>query len=270
MSANARMRAIVAVVAVAAAGVVAGVVYATRQDPAQPKALCKHGVPVGIYPGVASKNIGAVRKALAEGPKRAARALEALAAEQPKDPVVQFNYATALYCAGFDEEAVQAYRKAKKAGRDTRYEITADNILHPQFFKDGYPPFEYLGHDTLLVQGQIAQRAGHQRTAERLWARAARLNPDDPAAQVAAAVGRFDMDDLSASFSRLGPLVERFPTSQTVRFHLGLLLVWTGQGKQALVELRDAQRLGPKTPIGREAAKLLAGVAKTGTKQSQR
>ena len=50
------------------------------------------------------------------------------------------------------------------------------------------------------------------------------------------------MDDLSASFSRLGPLVKRFPKSQTVRFHLGLLLAWTGQGTLAVKEFKAAQR----------------------------
>ena len=117
------MRAIVAVIAVVAAAVVAGVVYATRQDPAQPKARCKDGVPAGIYPVASTANVPAVQQALAKGPKRAARALEGLAAENPTDPVVQFNYGTALYCAGFDAEAVQAFRKAKRDGRDTRYQV---------------------------------------------------------------------------------------------------------------------------------------------------
>jgi predicted Zn-dependent protease len=265
MSAPARIRVIVAVIALAAAAVVAGVVYATRQDPAQPKARCKNGVAAVFY--TPSKNTATVRNALSKGPRRAARALEALADEHPKDPVVQFNYATALYCGGFDAEALQAYRKAKRAGRDTRYEVTADVILHPQFFSEGgYPPFVYSGGDALLVQGQIAQRNYHQHTAERLWARAAKLHPNDADAQVAAAVGRFDMDNLSASFSRLGPLVKRFPKSQTVRFHLGLLLVWTGQAKQAIKELRLAHQLDPGTAMGQQAAKLVAGVAKTGTR----
>jgi predicted Zn-dependent protease len=265
MSAPARIRVIVAVIALAAAAVVAGVVYATRQDPAQPKARCKNGVAAVFY--TPSKNTATVRNALSKGPRRAARALEALADEHPKDPVVQFNYATALYCGGFDAEALQAYRKAKRAGRDTRYEVTADVILHPQFFSEGgYPPFVYSGGDALLVQGQIAQRNYHQHTAERIWARAAKLHPNDADAQVAAAVGRFDMDNLSASFSRLGPLVKRFPKSQTVRFHLGLLLVWTGQAKQAIKELRLAHQLDPGTAMGQQAAKLVAGVAKTGTR----
>ena len=264
------MRAIVAVVALVAAAVVAGVVYATRQDPAQPKAGCKDGIPVGVYPGVSTKNVAAVKKALAEGPKRAARALEALANEQPKDPVVQFNYGTALVCAGFSAEAVQAFRKAKKHGRDTRYRVVVDNLLHPQYFKDGYPPFQYAGRDPLLIEGQVAQRRDHNETAERLWSRAAELHPNDPDAQVAAAVGRFDMDDLNASFSRLGPLVQRFPKSQTVRFHLGLLLAWTGQRTLAVREFTAARELGATTTLGKEANAFLIRLGSSGTKGSKR
>jgi predicted Zn-dependent protease len=265
------MRLIVAVIALAAAGVVAGVVYATRQDPAQASARCKGGVPVGLYSSASTRNVKAVKKALAQGPKRAARALEALAAEQPGDPVVQFNYATALFCAGFDAEATQAFRRAKKTGRDTRYEIVADNLLHPRYFDQGYPQFQYFGHDPLLIQGQIAQRNFHQETAERLWARAAKLHPNEAEAQVAAAVGRFDMGNLNASFSRLGPLVKRFPKSQSVRFHLGLLLVWTGQGRDVVTkEFRLARQLGPSTPLGVQANSFLKRLKSGGTKPTKR
>ena len=263
------MRAIVTMTAIAAAAVVAGVVYATRQDPAQPKVLCKRAGAL-IVQGVSSPHVDAVRNALENDARTAARELEPLADRYPRDPVVQYNEAAALLCGGYFTEAAVDLRRAKKAGRDTQYEVQADNLLHPQFFQGGYPPFVYLGHDPLLVQGQIAQRNYHQRTAQLLWARAARLHPNDPNAQVAAAVGRFDMDDLSASFSRLGPLVKRFPKSQTVRFHLGLLLVWTGQSKQAITELRLAHGLGPRTALGEQAAKLLAGVGKSGTDRSQR
>ena len=101
------MRAIVAVVALAAAAVVAGVVYATRQDPAQPKARCKKPA-VQVVRGVTSPYLAAVRTAFAQGPKSAARELEALADEHPSDPVVQFNEATALLCAGYVADASQA------------------------------------------------------------------------------------------------------------------------------------------------------------------
>jgi len=262
------MRAIVAVIAVVAAAVVAGVVYATRQDPVQPKARCENGIPAGFY--APSLNTAAVRAALEKGPKGAARALEALAVEKPKDPVVQFNYGTALYCAGFGNEAVQAFRKAKKAGRDTRYEVVADNLLHPQYFTRGYPLFQYTGHDPALIEGQVAQRNFHQETAERIWAAAAKLHPNDADAQVAAAVGRFDMDDLSASFSRLGPLVKRFPRSQTVRFNLGLLLAWTGQGRLAVKEFKLARQLGATTTLGKEANAFLIRLGSSGTNSSKR
>ena len=264
------MRAIVAVAALVAAAVVAGVVYGTRQDPAQPTSGCKDGVPAGIYPGVRTTNVAAVQKALALGAKRAARALEPLADEQPNDPVVQFNYGTALSCAGFDAEAVQAFRKAKKAGRDSRYQVVADNLLHPQYFTSGYPLFQYFGRDPALIEGMVAQRNFHQETAERIWAAAARLRPNDADAQVAAAVGRFDMDDLNASFSRLGPLVRRFPTSQTVRFHLGLLLAWTGQRDLAVKEFRAARAFGAATTLGVEADAFLTRLGTSGTKSSKR
>ena len=126
------------------------------------------------------------------------------------------------------------------------------------------------GHDPLLIQGQIQQRQYHQETAERLYARAARLHPDDADAQVAAAVGRFDMDDLSASFSRLGPLVKRFPKSQSVRYHLGLLLAWTGQRELAVKEFRAARALGSGTKLGRESDAFLGGLSGGGTSGSKR
>jgi predicted Zn-dependent protease len=271
MSPANRVRLIVGLLAVLAAGVVAGVVYATHQSPSQPTAQCKQSPKPFILPGTPTTNVAAVRAAFAQKPVAAARALEPLAFEAPKDPVVQFNYGTALYCAGFTADAIQAYRAAKTAGRDTYYEIQSDLLLHPQFFTQaGYPPFLSESHDPLLVQGAILQRDGHQHSAEKVWAKAARLHPGSDQAQVAAAVGLFDMDNLSASFSKLGPLVRRFPKSQSVRYHLGLLLVWTGQRDQSITEFRLARSLGPKTPLGREAGKLLGGLVTGGTKSTQR
>jgi predicted Zn-dependent protease len=266
------MRIAVAVAAVAATATVAGVVLATRQDPAQPRTLCKNPQAV-VYPGVPAQNAAAVRAAFGKGVIAAARALEPLTQEHPGDPVVQFNYATALYCAGFPVEAEAAYRKAKQDGRNTWYQVEADVLLHPQYFQKGpfgYPLFTYFGSDPLLVAGQVQQRGFHQVSAERLYARAARLHPHDADAQVASAVGRFDMDDLNASFSRLGPLVKTFPRSQTVRFHLGLLLAWTGQKALAVKEFRLARALGPSTKLGRQADAFLQGVVPTGTNAPKR
>ena len=247
---------LVAAVAVVAAGVVAGVVLATRQDPAQPKAQCRQR-PAGPdrAGGRRRRTSAAVRAALAlaadgGGP----RARAGRAARHPKDPVVQFNYGIALFCAGYVAEAEQAFRAGQEGRprhdlRDARRRDPASAVLPPQ---DGlYPSSSRSRADPLLVQGVLLQRQGHQHSAERLYARAARLQPDDDEAQVAAAVGRFDEDNLSASFSRLGPLVKRFPRSQSVRYHLGLLLAWTGQRDQAVKEFRLARALGPRTPLGK-------------------
>jgi predicted Zn-dependent protease len=242
--------------AVAAAAIVVGVVQATRQDPPRLKQRCDHTVTPLIAPGVATAHGAAVRAAFSERGARAARALEPVAQSAPRDAVVQFNYGVALYCGGYVDEAAQAFRTAKSVGRDTIYEMRADEILHPQYFvpQDGlYPLFQQTRPNELLARGVVLQRQGHQHSAERLYERAAKEHPDDDEAQVAAAVGRFDEDNLVASFSRLGPLVQRFPNSVSVRFHLGLLLAWTGQRAQAVKEFRAAARLGPNTELGREA-----------------
>jgi tetratricopeptide (TPR) repeat protein len=265
MSAAIRMRVLVGLVALAAGGAVAGVVLATRQSPAQPKAQCRPQAPV-IVPGVgAPAATAAVRAA-----RGRLQPLQALANRYPRDPVVQFNYAVALECRGYLTDAVTAFETTKRVGADTQYRIAADQLLHPQFFQGGYPMFEPLGRDPLLLRGAVEQRAGHQVSAERLYARAARLHPNEAEAQVAAAVARFDEDNLSASFSRLGPLTRRFPHSQSVRYHLGLLLVWTGQGKQAIRELRLAYALGPKSPLGREAGAILKKLVANGSTRTKK
>jgi predicted Zn-dependent protease len=257
MSASQRVKLVVAGVALAAAGIVAGVVWATAQHPAQPTVQCTSRPRPLVVPGIRSSYVAAVRDALARPPAAAARALESLARVAPNDPVVQFNYGTALLCAGYLADAEQAYLAAKKAGYDTYYEMRADEILHPQFFQppDGLYPLPQLNRrDPLIERGRLLQRQGHQHSAEKLYAKAARLHPKDDEAQVAAAVGRFDESNLSAAFSRLGPLVLRFPRSQAVRFNLGLLLAWTGQRTQAVKEFRRAVELGRGTTLGREAA----------------
>ena len=173
MSAPARMRAIVAVVALVAAAVVAGVVYATRQDPAQPKALCKRDRRCRIVAGVSSHvPAGGARRRSQKGPKSAARALEGLANEHPNDPVVQFNEATALLCAGYrrgGDPGVPAGeeggpRHALRGRRPTTSSTRSTSST-------GYPSFQYSGDDPLLIQGQLEQRQFHQHTAERLWPR---------------------------------------------------------------------------------------------------
>lgn len=266
MTPSTRIRLVTAGVAVAAAATVVGVVLATRQDPPQPKAQCKQAPAPLIVPGVGNAQaVPAVRAAFADWPQGTLDDLEALASDYPGDPVVQFNYGIALDCRGYLENAEQALETAKRTGKNTQYQIDADVLLHPQYFQDGYPIFVPVSHDELLIRGSLQQREGHQVTAERLYAEDARLHPDDVEALVAAAVGRFDEDDLNASFSRLGPLTTRFPKSQVAHYYLGLLSVWIGDGKQAIPQFKKALALGPRTALGKQTAVLLQKIAQAGS-----
>jgi hypothetical protein len=250
------------VAAVAAAGVV-GVTLATRQTPEQPQA--RKGPPPFVFDRP-SPFEGEIKAAFRTWPKGTLERMERLGAEHPRSTVVQFHLGLARLWAGYGAEAVEALRVAKRVGRDTPYEIRADNLLHPQYFGPGYPVFQPTSKDGLLLRGARLQRLGRQHSAERLYTRAAREDPDNAGAQVAAAVGRFDMDDLSASFSRLGPLTRRFPRSQSVRFHLALMLAWTGQRTAAVAQFRRARALGPATQLGREANAFLTRLEGAGTK----
>jgi tetratricopeptide (TPR) repeat protein len=267
VSGGLRLRLLVATAAVVAAGAVVGVVLATGQDPPQPSAQCNTAPTAIVVPGVPTTQAAVVRRDLA---KEDITAFETLARDHPKDAVVQFNYATLLFCRGYFADATTAFEHAKKVGRNTYYEVEADNLLHPQYFHPsngpGYPIFELASPDPLLQRGIVQQRELHQHSGETIYLEAAKLHPNDVQAQVAAAVGRFNEDDIAAAFSHLGPLVTRFPHSQTVRYHLGLLLAWTGQRTEAVREFTLAVQLGPKTTMGREAAEFLKGLAGKGAK----
>jgi tetratricopeptide (TPR) repeat protein len=166
----------------------------------------------------------------------------------------------------------------------------ADDALHPSFppgeplFVPSFAPpaglarlspprqFELLAKNAArpdarakLLYGLALQRLGRRLSAARQYEAAARLEPNDPETQVAAAVGRFDKSKPSAAFSRLGPLTKRYPRAATVRFHLGLMLLWLARTQNgALAEgkrqLRLAQKEEPSSPLAREAKKLLAGL----------
>ena len=252
----------VAAAAAAAAIAVVGVTLATRQSPEQPQARKEKPPFVFDRRTPAEAEIKAAFRAWPHG---TLATMERLAERYPRDGVVQFHLGIALLYSGYSDDAVAALRTAKRVGRDTPYEIRADNLLHPQFFGPGYPVFQPTRRSALLARGVRLQQEGRQHSAERVYARAARLAPDDDETQVAAAVGRFDMDRLSRSFSRLGPLTKRFPRSQSVRFHLGLMLAWTGQRDAAVAQFRRARALGRSTALGREADAFLARLESRGT-----
>src|SRR5262249_39775004 len=64
------------------------------------------------------------------------------------------------------------------------------------------------------------------------------------------------------AFGRLGPLVRRFPHSQTVRYHLGLLSVWLGRFADARREFVLATRLAPGAQPAKDAQELAKRVGR--------
>ena len=208
----------------------------------------------------------------------------------PGRSLVQLHYGLGLYWRGDDAGAVAAWRVARAAQPDTSYAIRAEDLLHPTFPR-GLPNFvpsfrppaalnrlsppkqlAYLvrraragGPREKLLYGVALERLGHQISALREYRAAAALAPRDPEPQVAVAVARFDKADSSRTFSLLGPLARRYPKSQSVRFHLGLCLLWLGSLDQARRELGLARDAGPRTTLGAEAQRFLEQIRRAGT-----
>ena len=254
MSPRVQLALTVAAVAVAAAGAAVGITLETRDHP--PKLHPQPGKPP--VPASLPGPLGAeIRRAFADWPDGSLATLERLGQQNPRSPLVQLYRGIGLFWAGYTNDAGAALERAKKLGRDTRWELAADNILHPQYFTN-YPIFTPVRPNALLSRGSRLQAQGHQHSAERVYQAAARRAPADDEAQVAAAVGLFDKDDLTPAFSHLGPLTRRFPRSQSVRFYLGLLLAWTGQRDPSCAQFRRTVALGRATELGRSARAFLA------------
>lgn len=201
-----------------------------------------------------------VGQALAGWPSGTLAQLQALASERPRNGIVRLNLGFALFWSGHKEDALAAWRQTRAIAPDSLAAVRAGDLLYPRF-ASGLPVFEpdrprgEAGRH--LLAGVRLQRLGRQVSAQREYDEAARLAPHDPQALVAAAVARFDKANPSAAFGRLGPLAKRFPRAATVRFHLGLLLLWMGQVEQAKTQLRQAKAIAPDDPLGREADRFL-------------
>jgi tetratricopeptide (TPR) repeat protein len=252
----------VAAVAIAAAGAVVGITLETRNDP--PKLHAQPGKPP-VPRTVPGPDGPAIRQAFVDWPKGSVATMSRLQQQHPDSGIVQFYAGLAYVWSGHDSEAEAALERAKKLGRDTPLEVSADSLLHPQDFT-GDPPFQVSDHASpLLRRGAALQHAGRRHSAERLFQQAARAEPDNPEALAAAAFGRFDKDNPAAAFSRMGPLAKRFPRSQSVRFNLGLMLAWIGEGDAALTEFRKTVALGPATLLGRDAGRFVSALERAGT-----
>ena len=211
--------------------------------------------------------------------------IEQLGALYPRSALVQLHVGLARFWAGTGG-ALTAWREAREVEPDTPYAVRADDLLHAKEFAPGLPGFipsvayriegetpadqlDALTADRTvrgrLLLGVALQGLGRPVSARRAFAQALELAPNDVDALVADAVGRYDKNNPSASFGRLGPLSNRFPKAATVRFHLGLLLLWQKDVMEATRQLELARSAEPGSRIAREAERFLKAIRKAGS-----
>jgi tetratricopeptide (TPR) repeat protein len=225
---------------------------------------------------------GRIGLALARWPRGTQGRLEQLSALEPRSAAVRLHLGLAYFWAGREAEAAGEWRAAARVGPDTVFAVRAGDLLHPgqapglPTFVPGFPSpaaldrleppeqLELLRRNAerpdpraKILYGVALQRLGRPVSAERVFAEAARLAPRDPEAQTAAAVGRYRKDAPERAFGRLGPLTRRFPHAATVRFHLGLCLLWLGSVPEARRQLLRARAEAPDSALAREANDLL-------------
>jgi tetratricopeptide (TPR) repeat protein len=207
--------------------------------------------------------------------------LEQLGNLYPEVAVVQLHLGLARLWAN-QGDPLTAWRTVVEEEPDTPYAVVAGNLLHPSLPR-GLPAFipsftapaaisklaparqlealrlaaERGGVRDRLLYGVGLQRVGRPVSAARVFDEAARQYPADVEAQVAGAVGAFDKDAPAKAFGRLGPLSKRYPNAASVRFHLGVLLLWTGRIEGAERQFRLAAKAEPGSPLAREAGRYL-------------
>ncbi|HEV3480652.1 MAG TPA: hypothetical protein VG144_14555 [Gaiellaceae bacterium] len=232
--------------------------------------------------------------ALVAWPNGSLARLEELAEENPDSGAVLFHLGLARYWDGDRDGAVAAWRATRTRDPDSAYAVRAADLLFRRF-PPGLPTFipsfkpprglarrrpaaqlaalerSARGRDVRakLLYGLALQRLERPVSARKQYAAAARLAPRNPEALVADAVGRFDKAQPQRAFSRLGPLTQRFPRAATVRFHLGLLLLWLTDVEGARRQLRIAAE-STGSPLAPEAKRLLKRLEDVGGGEKDR
>lgn len=229
-----------------------------------------------------------IGSAFAAWPGHGLDEVKQLVASHPTSPVAQLHLGYAYYWSGRVADAIATERRVATEFPDAPESVQAENILYPRMVPDLPPIVAPVALPTassratqlrLLAQaarrpdataklryGLALWRLWRRVEAERQFLAAARLAPKDATIRTAAAVSAFTKSDPVRAFGRLGPLTGEFPKAAVVRFHLGLLLLWTRQLAKGVGQFRLAIADEPHSVYATEARRFILDLGKTGTK----
>ena len=161
--------------------------------------------------------------------------LKRLVATHPESPAAQFHLGMAYFWSGRTADAARTWQRVASRYPDSPESVEAENVLYPEpKFKSGLPLIlttvgepsaPTLGAQLRLVEraarrpdataklryGLILWQLWRRVSAERQFEAAARLAPNDPVMNTAAAVGAFTKRAPARAFGRLGPLTAPLP-----------------------------------------------------------
>jgi len=218
--------------------------------------------------------------------------LKQLVASYPRSALAELHLGWAYYWSGRTADAVRAWGQAVQVEPDSSAAVSASDVLHPSFLPGlpyivtTLPPPPGVASLPAAQELRALQRAASRPdanakllygvalwnlrrplSAEREFRAAVALAPKDPMALTAAAVGSFSKARPVLAFSRLGPLTGTFPRAGVVRFHLGVLLLWTRELAKARTQLKLVVSLDPRSPYAAQAKRLLSALGHNGTKE---
>jgi tetratricopeptide (TPR) repeat protein len=226
--------------------------------------------------------------AFANWPGNGLDTLQTLAAQNPDSPVAGYHLGWAYYWSGRVADAVAAWKRVDTRFPDSPESVEAENQLYPAdqpglpdlvlpvtlpVAKSRAAQFHVLSAaarrpdaEAKLRYGDFLWQLWRRASAERQFAAAARLSPNDPYARTAAAVALFSKRAPARAFAKLGPLTAVFPRAPVVRFELGLLLIATAQPGKGLEQLRLAAAEAPHSSYAKDIRALLSRIGSHGTK----